>query len=500
MADDNLATGETTSFSELPTEFLTPEQRLDAIAEILSAIILRVIKKRMTKTLKSKDHNSIPSRKRIALYARVSTQEQTKGQFPSYDSQIEELESFAASKGWKIVEAIKDEGHRAGTLQRPGLTLLRHLVTTGQVEVVACTWYNRLIGSRDFYVLDKEFKANKVQFITIHDPTDRNTASGHLLESMLVTIKTFENEQIAEKVQTKLRQRAEKGLWNGGRVPFAFNRDFERKTIIPDKEKGKVVEQMLRVYVESRSDFKVRDWLKARHIPSPTGNPSWAVGAIRGVLTNHVYIGKIQVNHRNKNKSGVPELESYRLVDATFEPLVPKELFELAQSIRGEEGEISINRIGKPRNYGHNRCRRVYLLQGALVCGVCGRSMTPHYTYHKPGKGRENECYIHYYVCASQIRKLQEHPHKNRVSAKIAEGWMMDTVRELIETKGLLEKCFESAWQNYQQQSQPQQDAFAINSTALHENQNKSIIWLRRSVAEKQLTRSLKFSTRKPRN
>lgn len=276
--------------------------------------------------------------------------------------------------------------------------------------MIACTWYNRLIGSRDFYVLDKEFKANSVAFVTLHDPTDRNTASGRLLESMLVTIKTFENEQIAEKVQTKMRQRAEKGLWNGGHVPFAFIRDFERKAIVPDLEKAKIVEQMYQVYTETRSDFAVRDWLKARHILSPKGNLHWAVGVVRGVLTNHVYIGEVHVNRRNKGLSNVSEPESYRLAKASFEPVIPRELFELAQSIRADKQEISRHRIGKPRNYGHNRCGRVYLLQGTLIYGVCGHSMTPHYTYHKPGKGRKNECYIHYYVCATDPQATGTHP------------------------------------------------------------------------------------------
>jgi DNA invertase Pin-like site-specific DNA recombinase len=311
----------------------------------------------MTKTnsLKPKASSQAHSPKRVALYARVSTQEQTKGQFPSCDSQIEELEAFAASKGWEVAEAIKDEGHRAGTLQRPGLALLRHLVASGQIEVVVCTWYNRLIGSRDFYVLDKEFKANNVEFMTVHDPADRNTASGRLLESMLVTIKTFENEQIGEKVQTKMRQRAEKGLWNGGFPPFAFSRDFEHKTIVPDLEKAKIVEQMFRIYVETRSEFKVRDWLKARQIPTSTGKPEWAVSTVRDALMNRLYIGEIEINRRNKGLVDVPEPESYRIAKAPFEPLVPVELFETAQAVRKEKAQASPNRVGRP--VGFIRCR-----------------------------------------------------------------------------------------------------------------------------------------------
>ena len=168
--------------------------------------------------------------KRMVLYARVSTQEQTRGQYPSCDSQIDELEAFCLTKGWEVFDRIRDPGHRAGTLKRPGLSRLRWLVETEQIDGVICTWYNRLIGSRDFYILDKEFKNHNVQFITIHDPADRNTAAGRLFESMLVTIKTFENEQIGEKVRTKMRMRAEKGMWNGGFVPFGLSRSRRPKS------------------------------------------------------------------------------------------------------------------------------------------------------------------------------------------------------------------------------------------------------------------------------
>ena len=408
------------------------------------------------------------------LYARVSTQEQDKGQYPSCESQIEEMEAFCLDKGWHIAERIQDGGHRAGTLQRPGLSHLRHLVTSGQVEGVICTWYNRLIGSRDFYVLDKEFKAHNVEFVTVHDPADRNTASGRLLESMLVTIKTFENEQIAEKVQTKMRQRAEKGLWNGGPTPFAFTRDYEHKTIVPNMEQGKIIEQMFRVYVENRSDFAVRDWLKAHCIPTASGKSVWPVATIRKMLTNRIYIGEIEINRQNKGVIEATGFDTYRVAKARFDPLIAGELFELAQNIRKEKALESPHRVGKPRHYGHNRCGRVYPLQGTLLCGVCGHSMAPHYTYHKFVPKRRKETYHHYYVCAAQIKASQECAHKNRVSAPLAESWMMDTVQELIESKGVLEHCFEHAWENYHQQSKPQQDALAINRAALLENQTQT--------------------------
>jgi len=47
--------------------------------------------------------------KRMALYARVSTEEQTKGNYPSCHSQLEELEDECRRQGWQNAFKITDE-------------------------------------------------------------------------------------------------------------------------------------------------------------------------------------------------------------------------------------------------------------------------------------------------------------------------------------------------------------------------------------------------------
>jgi len=413
--------------------------------------------------------------KRVALYARVSTQEQTKGQYPSCDSQIDELEAFARAKGWEVFESIKDEGHRAGTLKRPGLTRLRWLVSTGQEDVVACAWYNRLIGSRDFYILDKEFKNNNVQFITIHDPADRNTAAGRLFESMLVTIKTFENEQIGEKVRTKMRMRAEKGMWNGGLVPFGFMHDPQTQVLQPNPETKHIVLQMFQTYVDKRSDFAVRDWLKAHQIPAPTGNALWMPGTISELLANRRYIAEIEINRDKQGIDDLPEHESYRIVPAPHEPLVPKELFELAQAIRKEKAVASPGRQSRTRSYSLNQCGRVYPLQGRMVCGTCGHAMCPHYVYHKanPAKGRRSNSYVYHYVCAQKMKYGSQCDHQNRVLAKDAETWILERIEDLDIFDDLLEREMAGAKERFEQDMQPVKESLSLAKAAERANQEK---------------------------
>lgn len=96
----------------------------------------------------------------------------------------------------------------------------------------------------------------------MHDPADRNTAAGRFMEMMLLGAKAYEWEEAGEKVRTKLRMRAEKGLWNGGQVPYGFSCDASRM-LQSGPKMAKLIPQFFQVYVDTRTDFVVRDWLKA---------------------------------------------------------------------------------------------------------------------------------------------------------------------------------------------------------------------------------------------
>lgn len=415
--------------------------------------------------------------KRMALYARVSTLEQTRGQYPSCESQIEELVAYCQSKGWTVQETIKDEGVSAGSLKRKGLTHLRWLVQSGQIDGVLCTWYDRLVRTREFYILDKEFTTNKVEFLTLHDPTDRNTASGRFLETMLVAAKTYEREQTGEKVRTKMRMRAEKGMWNGGLVPFGFARDQITQVLIPDEDRKDLVRQLFQVYVDTQSDFAVRNWLKAHNIPAPGGKEEWAPGSIRDLLMNRRYIAEIEVNRGNKGIEGLQEFDAYRIMPAPHEPLVPRELFELAESIRSTRAIENPNRGGKGKgqSYSRNQCGRVYLLQSNMACGICGAAMSPHYVYHKPNEKekRRTASYVYHYTCAQKMKYRQAVKHSNRVLARVAEGWILDAVEDLVTDETILQRAFDVSISKIVEHLEPIKLSLAECNRALDVNQEE---------------------------
>ncbi len=410
-------------------------------------------------------------KKQMLLYARVSTEEQTKGTYPSCDSQVEELEAECVRRGWDVYRIIKDEGYSAGSMRRPGLTEARMMVQSGEINGIICTWYDRLTRSREFYILDHEFKTHNVEFVTLHDAADTRTAAGRFMESMIVAAKTYDRDQTSEKVRIKMRMRQEKGLHQGGLVPFGFTVDAE-KMLHPNPEQTKVLEQIFQVYVETSSDFAVRDWLKAHGISAPHGGAVWQVSSIHDLLTNRRYIAEIEINRKNKGLEDLSPNDSYRVVKAPHKPLISVELFALAQAIRKEKARKSPNRVGKPRSYSTSKCGRVNILQGTLLCGVCGHAMAPHYTV-KQTKAQEQRAYVHYYVCAPQIKAMQEQEHKNRVPAKVSEAWIFESVQELIASENIIERAVEEARRAAESDLSPQKEALALNRAAMQENQAK---------------------------
>ncbi len=418
-----------------------------------------------TKTI---DSPSLATARSVAIYARVSSEEQTKGNYPSCDSQVEELVAACRSRGWNVRQVIKDEGFSAGSLKRPGLSEMRYLVESGEISAVLCTWYDRLTRSRDFYVLDKEFQKNGVQFVTLHDPTDTKTAAGRFMECMLVAAKTYEREQTSEKVRSKMRMRSE----NGGRIPFGFIAIDDSRTIAANPEQTTTLNEMFRVYNETGSDFKVRDYLKAHQIPTREGRPVWQVSTLRKILTNRRYIAQIEINRENKGIEGLPESEAYRVAPAPYEPLVAVEVFEMAQTIRAQKGVDSPNHKGRPRSYSQTQCQRVYPLQGVLVCAHCGHAMAPWYVKHRAGEDkdghkRKNDSFIHYYLCAKQQKNWEGCDHKNCTSASKTENWVWEQLRELATSDIAIDAALEAAYSKARVSLEPVLEAYHETGQAL---------------------------------
>lgn len=109
--------------------------------------------------------HQIPSNKlRVALYARVSTEEQREGQ--TIESQVKELERFALQKEWDICGVYRDEGWSGSMLARPNLDRLRDDASKKLFDAVLINDVDRL--ARDVShlgVIKRDLERTSVQVI-----------------------------------------------------------------------------------------------------------------------------------------------------------------------------------------------------------------------------------------------------------------------------------------------------------------------------------------------
>lgn len=133
---------------------------------------------------------SIPNNNlRLALYCRVSTEEQREGQ--TIESQIKELEQFATSS-WTIIRTYKDEGWSGSILARPELDRLRDDASKHLFDAVLINDVDRL--ARDVThlgIIKRDLERHGVRVIFRKLPGEASPAH-NLLINVLGSFAEFE--------------------------------------------------------------------------------------------------------------------------------------------------------------------------------------------------------------------------------------------------------------------------------------------------------------------
>src|ERR1035441_7094150 len=156
--------------------------------------------------------NDRSAHKRVAVYLRVSTGEQTT------ENQRRELEEVAARHGWRVVDFFEDAGISGakGRDKRPGLDRLLKAVARRDVDMVAAWSVDRL-GRSLIDLLDflRELHAKGVDLFLHH--LDTSTPSGRAMFQMLGVFAEFERSMIRERVMAGLSRAKAEGTQLGRR-------------------------------------------------------------------------------------------------------------------------------------------------------------------------------------------------------------------------------------------------------------------------------------------
>lgn len=142
---------------------------------------------------------------RVALYVRVSTQDQ------SCELQKRELTAYAEARGWHIAGIYEDKA--TGTnANRPMLKTLMADARARKVDVLLVWKLDRFARSlKDLLTMLQEISDLGIAFVSFKDQIDMTTAAGRLMMQMIGAFSEFEASLIKERVRAGLANAKAKG-------------------------------------------------------------------------------------------------------------------------------------------------------------------------------------------------------------------------------------------------------------------------------------------------
>ena len=178
--------------------------------------------------------------KRIAIYARVSTDKQT------CENQLQELRVIAERMNYTIVAEFVDNGISGMKTRqdRPALDQLMKSATQRKFDMVMCWSIDRLGRSlQNLVEILNELQAMKIDLFFLQQGMDTSTPSGRMIFSVFGAIGEFERNLIRERVIAGQRRAVANGVKIGR--PSKMN-DGMRSAIQLLREKGMGIKQIAR--------------------------------------------------------------------------------------------------------------------------------------------------------------------------------------------------------------------------------------------------------------
>ena len=135
-----------------------------------------------------------PTKLRVGLYARVSTQEQQ-----TIPLQTRALREYAARRGWTITLQVKEIG--SGASQRERREQLLEAARRRQIDVVLVWRLDRWGRSvTDLLATLQELEHLGVGFVSLTEALDLTTPAGRAMAGLLAVFAEFEREILRERV------------------------------------------------------------------------------------------------------------------------------------------------------------------------------------------------------------------------------------------------------------------------------------------------------------
>ena len=339
---------------------------------------------------------------KVALYLRVSTQEQAKEGY-SIGEQEERLRNYCKAMLWDIFKIYVDPGYSGGDTNRPGLQDMIKDVEAGVVDKVVVYKLDRLSRSQldTLYLIEKVFLVNDTDFVSMSENFDTSTPFGRAMIGILAVFAQLEREQIKERMGMGKEARAKEGKWHGGSTPpIGYDYDAAADLLIVNEYEAMQIRELYDLFLQGTPLRTIETMFTAKGYTHKHGS-RWDPKTMRRLMRNKTYRGYIKYNG-----------EYYK---GEHEPIVDEETYNKAVRLLD-------NRAEQYKQTGVKPGVQTTYLGGLLVCKHCGGK------YTKQANGRQRPQPL-WYMCYSRCKKskamIKDPNCKNK-------NWKMEELDQIV--------------------------------------------------------------------
>ena len=321
----------------------------------------------------------------VALYPRVSTQEQAKEGY-SIGEQIERLNKYCEAMGWQVYKTYTDPGYSGGDTNRPGLQAMIEDVKAGKVDKVVVYKLDRLSRSQldTLYLIEKVFLANNTDFVSMSENFDTSTPFGRAMIGILAVFAQLEREQIKERMGMGKEARAKEGKWGGGSsVPIGYDYNTTTEELKINEYEAMQIKEAVELFLKG-TPLRTMATLfhnKGYTYRGRSGQISeWTPKRFKYVFASKLYLGYIR--HRGEWYKG------------EHTPIIDEETFDKLSKLLSDRADMYAKHKKKCRKYSS-------YLGGFIYCKQCGARYTK-----TSWNTRKKDIKSHYYTCYSRCKKV----------------------------------------------------------------------------------------------
>jgi site-specific DNA recombinase len=378
-------------------------------------------------------HGSSGAAERVALYLRVSSEEQRDRE--TIELQREFLKDYCQLYGFEIAEIYADDGV-SGTIplhERVEGKRLLDGAKTGKFDTVLVYKLDRL-GRSLLVIVDAHdrLQTASVSLRSATEPIDTSNPSGRLIFQMLASFAEYERETIGERTRAGLHRALRNGK-HAGRIPYGYKLSPDESGLVIVEKEARIVSEILANIAEGATLYGESKRLNDEGVPSPgwrfkgerKHGGAWSPSTIRAIIYQSAYSG---VHKVRVGKEGH--------IDREVPPIV-----ELGLQKRAEAALEANKHRASPARKG----ARKYLLSGLVRCGVCGFACTGRTSTSRVSGGTKK---YSYYGCVSHRAERGAStvpPHRApSVSAPWLEALVWTDVKRFVRNPGeVLERARE---------------------------------------------------------